>query len=59
MKPPSRLPDSFRVLPAGMYPVGKQHDDEFRFWIDPDRGAGEAGMAEGRGREQVPGIGRR
>lgn len=59
MKPPSHLPDSFRALQAGMYPVGEQHDDEFRLWIDPDGGTGEAGMAESRGREQLPGIGRR
>jgi len=46
-----RLADEV-VLARGVHAIGQQHEEELAVGIDPDRRAGEAGVAEGVGREQ-------
>src|SRR3990172_8414208 len=46
------------VVGGGVDAVGEQDDEELFFRVDPDGGAGEAGVAEGAGGQVTPASGR-
>src|SRR5262250_2924582 len=44
------------VVPGGVDPIAQEYDGEAAVRVDPDRGAGESGVAKGVFRKAIPGA---